>query len=188
MDSPGRNAIHPDVTALLARTLVEWGSHGAVSAGQIEILQQRTLYGVDTPFDFFQAESAGLAILHQPSHRDSIVVFLCIRRDLDEDWHLAGATTATLGSPPIAPLAGGTLLGPGWAIFGSVVTSPDIGAVRATLPDGSTFEDHVTNRSSLLFVPLRSQAVQAGTLTVQILDRAGGEVAVEQHQLPYGTT
>lgn len=188
MESPGRDAIHPDVTALLARTLVEWGSHGAVSAGQIEILQQRTLYGADTPFDFSQAESAGLAILHQPSHRDSIVVFLCIRRDLDGDWHLAGANTATLGAPPIAPLAGGALLGPGRAIFGSVVTSPAIGAVRATLADGTQFEDPVTNRSTLLFVPLRSQAVQEGTLTVQILDRAGGEVAVDRHRLPYGTT
>lgn len=188
MESPGRDAIHPDVTALVVRGLVELGVYGAVSAGQLEILQQRTLYGSDTPVDFTQAESAGVALLHQSSDVASIVLFLCLIRDLDGDWKLSGLTTAPLGSPPIAPHVGRALLLPGRAIFGSVVTSPEIGAVRATLPDGSQFENPVTNRGSLLFVPLRSQAVQEGTLTVQILDRAGGEITADRHQLPYGTT
>ena len=188
MESPGRNAIHPDVTALVADMLVELGLYSAVSAEQIEILQQRTLYGSETSFDFSQAETAGVALLHQSSNSDALLVFLCIRRDLDKDWKLSGLTTSSLSSPLIAPHAGGALLGPGRAIFGFVVTSPEIGAVRATLPDGSKFEDHVTNRTLLLFVPLHSQAVQEGTLTVQILDPAGGEVAVDRHQLPYGPT
>ena len=188
MESPGRDAIHPDVTALLARRLVAGEFHGAVSAEQIAILQQRTLYGADTPFDFTQAESAGLAILHRSGQRDAIVVFHCIRRDRDGDWSLSGVTTADLVSPPSRPHVGGTLLVPGRAIFGSVVNSPAIGAMRATLPDGAQFEDAVTDRGLLLFIPLRAQAVRAGTLTVQILDRAGDEVAVDRFQLPYRPT
>jgi len=186
MESPGRNAIHPDVSDLVVRMLVELGVYGAVSAEQLEILQQRTLYGVDTPVDVTLAESAGVALLHQSNVGDSLVLFLCIRRVPDGEWKLSGMTTAPLGLPPIAPHIGRALLVPGRAIFGAVVTSPEIGAVRATLPDGSQFEDSVTNRSSLLFVPLRSEAVRNGTLAVQILDRAGGEVTADRHQLPYG--
>jgi hypothetical protein len=188
MESPGRDAIHPDVTAPVVRMLVELGHYGAVSAEQLEILQQRTLYGSDTTSDFTLAESAGVALLHQSSNFDCLVLFLCVRRVPEGDWQLSGLTTAPLGAPPLAPHVGRALLGPTRAIFGSVVTSPEIGAVRATLPDGSQLEDPVTNRSSLLVVPLRSQAVQRGTLIVQILDRAGGEVTADRHQLPYGTT
>ena len=188
MESPGRDAIHPDVTALLARTLTEWGSHGTVTAEQIEILQQRSLYGADTAFDTREAESVGLAMLRrasQPGDRDLILVFLCVLRERDGEWNLAGATTIDLVSPPL-PHAGGLLLGPRWVICGSVVSSPEIGAVRATLPDGAQFEDTVADRGFLLFAPLRTPAAQAGTFTIQILDRAGGELTADRHQLPYG--
>jgi GAF domain-containing protein len=189
MESPGRDAIHPDVadvTALVVNRLTELRGHSGVSAEQFEILQQRTLYGSDTTSDFTLAESAGVARLHQSGKLDYLVLFLCVRRHPDGDWQLSSFTTAPLGLPPITPHIGRSLLGPIRAIFGSVVTSPEIGAVRATLPDGSQFEDPVTNSSSLLVVPLRSQAVQTGTLIVQILDRAGDEITADRLQLPYG--
>jgi hypothetical protein len=189
MASPGRDANHPDVAALLARTLTEWDSHGAVAAEQIAILQQRSLYGADTAFDTRVAESAGLALVRrsgQPGDRDLILVFLCVLRERDGEWNLAGAHTSEVITDSPRPHAGGLLLGPRWVICGSVVSSPVIGAVRATLPDGAQYEDAVADGSFLLFAPLRTPAAQAGTLTLQILDRAGVALSTDRHQLPYG--
>lgn len=165
-----------------------------VSESDIQVLQQRTLYGLScvnldgVPWryegDVIAVDvSVGMAVCAPEGRRKRLAVYKA-QRFPDREWGIAQMSGAWLDDPPPRPWAGGFMLDRGLGIaWGVLARSGDLGKGRFTLPGGHVWEDTASNNSCLMFVPFNSAELWSSTATATIFDSQGHEILTESYPL-----
>jgi hypothetical protein len=167
----------------------------AVHAGDIHVLQQRTLYqlpwsnlwGVpgNHAEDVINVDvSVGLVICTPTGARKHVVQYQA-HRFPDRDWGIARMGADWLDEPPKKPWTSEPALSRGLGIaWGVVAHSPNVGKGRITLANGYIAESPVSNGSFLIFVPFHTAELWASTVKFGFYDTQGREIVTENYPLP----
>lgn len=193
-DPIGKNTTHPDVLDLLLATLNE-GTLSPTFRGlrreEIRLLQQRTFYDQadvvalagDAPHTISLSNCLAIVTL---SDAQVLLLSEFSKRSDAGEWRWEGSKPSLIGSPPVVPYKGASLLDKRGYSIDLFVTHPDIAMLRMTLADGRTLEDTATNDCLLLYVPFPSPASWSGPALQQLFGWDGREIAREPVSLiPY---
>lgn len=175
----GRDGRHPSLVPDMTREMEMLKPERRVIRASVRVLQQRTIAGLPRPFDLEGEETISIVLAVSPASGvpgdlDHLVAYIARRADGEEEWKPAGSVYKPFRPDGATQWTGSIAIDArqGLAV-GALVHQSQIEILQIELPDGTVYEDRVTNDSVLLYVPLRSPDRWAGEAVIRMLGHDG---------------
>lgn|GEM_PF-6138161 len=188
----GNMGPHPDIAPLMVQELEMLKPNRRLADSSVSILQQRTLPGLPKPFGGEGYETISVVLALSPAISggddvDHLVAYIARRDDDATEWESAGTLYKPFANTGSKPWTGAITIDARRGIaVGALVHHPDVAVQQIELPDGSVFEDRVTNNSVLIYAPLRSPERWSGEALIRMFTQDGR--LIESAALPLHPT